>query len=90
MDKVNELKKLGKEVFEAENLNQVIEILDNANEKNIITDYFFTDDMDLFVLVNNKAYIITADYNKQYDATIISVFEIPVEEFFEIKKLYVP
>jgi len=90
MNKEVELRKLGKKVFEEENINRIIEILDEAVEKDIITDYFFTDDSDLFVLTNKKAYIITADYNKQYDTTIINVFEIPVKQYFEIKKLYVP
>ena len=90
MEEIEKLRRIGAEVFEAEDINRIIEILDEAVEKDIITDYFFDDENDLYVLTTEqKAYVITAEYNKTYDTLIVDIIEIPVEEYFEIRKQYV-
>jgi len=76
-------------VFEAKNVNEAVELLDEAIEKGIIKDYFISDDWDLFVLTPEGAFIITAGYNKTYDTLIVDVIEIPTEDYFEIRKDYV-
>ena len=90
MSEIEKLRKWAIKIFESKNVNEAVELLDEAIEKRIIKDYFISDDWDLFVLTQEgRAFIITAGYNKTYDTLILDIIEIPTEDYFEIRKDYV-